>query len=108
MVSTEALGGIGAVIKVMGAISNVTFLFGLFGALAVALAAWLQTRQHQVLANTYSMTANELTSIRALALWQETEASWVTFVGDVEGAISREHALWCSFCRVRAAMPVPR
>jgi len=108
MVSVEALGGIGAIIKATGAMTNMAFLLGLFGASAAAIAAWLQTRQYQALANTYSMTANELTSIRSLELWQQTEGSWAAFVGDVEGAISREHSLWCSSRRVRATMPAAR
>ncbi|MGH8898160.1 MAG: DUF4231 domain-containing protein [Egibacteraceae bacterium] len=103
IVTVEALGGIGAIVKATGRLSGTALALGLFGASAAAIAAWLQTRQHQGLASAYSLAANELASIRALISWQQTEESWAAFVRDAERAISREHSLWRSSRRVRAA-----
>jgi hypothetical protein len=58
------------------------------------LGLWLQTKQHQVLAHAYAVTAQELSSIRSLIQWQESESDWSAFVDDAETAISREHTLW--------------
>ncbi|MGH8884323.1 MAG: DUF4231 domain-containing protein [Egibacteraceae bacterium] len=105
MVTVEALGGIGAILKATGALSGAALVLGLFGAAGAAIAAWLQTRQHQALAGAYSVAANELASIRALIPWQQTEETWAAFVRDAERAISREHSLWRSSRRVRATTP---
>jgi hypothetical protein len=84
MVTVETLGCIGAIMKASGELSDVAVLLGLFGAAGAAIAAWLQTRQHQASASAYSVAANELASIRELIHWQETEASWAAFVRDAE------------------------
>ncbi|MGH8902663.1 MAG: DUF4231 domain-containing protein [Egibacteraceae bacterium] len=105
MVTVEALGGIGAILKATGALPGTALALGLFGAAGAAIAAWVQTRQHQAVACAYSVAANELASIRALIGWQESEESWAAFVRDAERAISREHSLWRSSRRVRASVP---
>jgi SMODS and SLOG-associating 2TM effector domain 3/SMODS and SLOG-associating 2TM effector domain 1 len=105
MVTVEALGGIGAIVKASGRLSGTALVLGLFGAAGAAIAAWVQTRQHQALASAYSVAANELASIRSLISWQTTEESWAAFVSDAEQAISREHSLWCSSRGVRATAP---
>ncbi|MGH2969086.1 MAG: DUF4231 domain-containing protein [Solirubrobacteraceae bacterium] len=105
MVTAEALGAVGALVKAAGGSPGPAWLLGLFGAAGAAAAAWLQTRQHQGLASAYSLAAHELASIRALLVWQQTETSWAAFVRDAERAISREHSLWRSSRRVRAKTP---
>jgi hypothetical protein len=105
MVTVEALGGIGAIMKATGTLPGAALVLGVFGAAGAAVAAWLQTRQHQALANAYSVAVNELASIRALIPWQQTEKSWAAFVRDAERAVSREHSLWRSSRRVRAGVP---
>lgn len=104
VVTVEALGGASAIMKGAGALPGVVWVLGLFAAAGAAIAAWVQTRQHQALASAYSVAAHELASIRALTPWQETEESWAAFVRDAERAISREHSLWRSSRGVRAGM----
>lgn len=69
-------------------------LLGLTGTLAAAVVTWLQMKQHQTLARSYSVTALELATINNQIPLQQTEADWASFVDDAEGAISREHTLW--------------
>jgi hypothetical protein len=87
----EVTGAVGGLLKVAGIRVN---LLGVAAAGAAALGLWLQVRQHQVLAHAYAVTAQELSSIRSLIQWQDTEPEWTGFVDDAEAAISREHTLW--------------
>ena len=87
----EVVGVMGALLRVAGITVN---LLGVAAAGAAALGLWSQTRQHQVLAHAYAVTAQELSSIRSLIQWQESESEWSSFVDDAEAAISREHTLW--------------
>jgi hypothetical protein len=87
----EVVGAVGGLLRVAGISVD---LLGVAAAGAAALGLWLQTRQHQVLAHAYAVTAQELSSIRSLIQWQETEPEWTAFVDDAEAAISREHTLW--------------
>jgi hypothetical protein len=97
----EVVGAIGGLLRVAGIDVN---LLGVAAAGAAALGLWLQTRQHQVLAHAYAVTAQELSSIRSLIQWQESEPEWSEFVDDAEAAISREHTLW----RATRGLPVRR
>jgi hypothetical protein len=63
-------------------------------AAAAAAAAWVQSRQYQTLSRAYSITANELVSLRTEAGLVVTESAWKEFVQDAEAAMSREHTLW--------------
>jgi hypothetical protein len=87
----EVVGVTGALLRVAGITVN---LLGVAAAGAAALGLWSQTRQHQVLAHAYAVTAQEVSSIRSLIQWQESEQEWSGFVDDAEAAISREHTLW--------------
>lgn len=87
----EVVGAIGGLLRVVGVMVN---LLGVAAAGAAALGLWSQTKQHQVLAHAYAVTAQELSSIRSLIQWQESEPEWSGFVDDAEAAISREHTLW--------------
>lgn len=87
----EIVGAIGGLLHAVGMDVN---LLGVAAAGAAALGLWLQTRQHQALAHAYAVTAQELSSIRSLIQWQESEPEWSAFVDDAEAAISREHTLW--------------
>jgi SMODS and SLOG-associating 2TM effector domain 3/SMODS and SLOG-associating 2TM effector domain 1 len=91
VLACEVVGAIGGLLRVAGITVN---LLGVAAAGAAALGLWLQTRQHQVLAHAYAVTAQELSSIRSLIQWQESEPEWTGFVDDAEAAISREHTLW--------------
>jgi hypothetical protein len=87
----EIVGAIGGLLHAIGVNLN---LLGVAAAGAAALGLWLQTRQHQALAHAYAVTAQELSSIRSLIQWQDSESEWSAFVDDAETAISREHTLW--------------
>lgn len=98
----EVLGALGGLLHAVGADVN---LLGVAAAAAAALAAWLQTRQHQTLAQAYAVAAQELSSIHSLIRWQETESTWSDFVEDAESAISREHTLWRASRGLRGRVP---
>jgi hypothetical protein len=97
----EVVGAVGGLLRVAGVTVN---LLGVAAAGAAALGFWSQTKQHQVLAHAYAVTAQELSSIRSLIQWQETEPEWTGFVDDAEAAISREHTLW----RATRGLPLRR
>jgi hypothetical protein len=71
---------------------------GILAAVAASAAAWLQTKDHQNLAQSYAVTARELQIIRTRAQAKlgagSTEDEWADFVEESERAISREHTLW--------------
>ena len=91
VLALEVVGATGGLLRVAGVDVN---LLGVAATGAAVLGLWLQTRQHQVLAHAYAVTAQELSSIRSLIQWQESEQEWTEFVNDAEAAISREHTLW--------------
>ena len=67
---------------------------GVFSTLAAAALAWLQVKQHEELAQSYSVAAHELGLIAEQARHVDNESKFSTFVADAETAISREHTLW--------------
>lgn len=67
---------------------------GVFSTLAAAALAWLQVKQHEELAQSYSVAAHELGLIAEQARHVNDEGRFSTFVADAETAISREHTLW--------------
>lgn len=69
-------------------------LVGLVAAFAAATTAWLQVKQHDSLARSYSVASQELSSVRSLIRHQTDESTWADFVDQAEEAISREHTLW--------------
>lgn len=93
----EVCGAVGAFLNGFGVVD--IDILGLAGAAAATAAAWMETKQHQNLANAYRVAAQELESILSLVDEQDTEERWARFASDSEQAISREHTLW----RARAA-----
>lgn len=91
LVTTEAAGLIGAILRA-AAVVEVEVL-ALAGAAAAAITAWVQTKQHQMLARAYGV-AYELSDIRSRAAHSMTEEEWSAFVDQAEEAVSREHTLW--------------
>ncbi|MEI2281223.1 DUF4231 domain-containing protein [Paenibacillus polysaccharolyticus] len=84
-----------AYIVVMLLISNLSLnLTAVFTSVVTLAATWLQTKQHNDLAQSYGVAAQELTQIHALGVEVEDESSLAQFVNDSENAISREHTLW--------------
>jgi hypothetical protein len=69
-------------------------LGGIFSALASALIAWLQVRQHEELAQTYSVTALNLGFIEEEGGGVATEKDLSAFVADAENTLGREHNQW--------------
>ena len=92
LLAVEVLGAIGAILKAVGMLQ--LDLLGLAGTAAAAGTSWLAAKQHETLAEAYSVTAQELAVVAARMDQAQTEASWARFVDDAEEAISREHTLW--------------
>jgi SMODS and SLOG-associating 2TM effector domain 3/SMODS and SLOG-associating 2TM effector domain 1 len=91
--ASQALALAGTVLLFSAAISrwNVS---GVFSALASALIAWLQVRQHEELSQTYAVAALDLGFIEEQAPRIDTEKDLSSFVNDAENSVSREHNLW--------------
>jgi hypothetical protein len=87
------LGGLAAGIASISGVLTVD-LMGIIAAAAAGGTAWLQLRQHEGLARAYSVATGELSAVRSLIRYQESEESWADFVDQSEEAISREHTLW--------------
>ncbi len=95
--AAEALGLVTAAIKAsLGGGGPEIDLPSVFGGIAAAAVAWLQTRQHQQVAAAYAIAALELGHILVRAAWPTTEAAWAHFVDEAEEAIAREQTLWSS------------
>lgn len=69
-------------------------LAGFFAALGTTLFAWLQLKQHQLLAQSYAVASHDLSLIAANFENIGSEADLSSLVEQAEGAISREHKLW--------------
>jgi SMODS and SLOG-associating 2TM effector domain 3/SMODS and SLOG-associating 2TM effector domain 1 len=90
----EILGAIGGLLLALRPDLPVANVLGVAATAAAAVGVWLQAKQHHTLARAYAVAAQELSSIRSLIGWQETEQYWSRFVDEAEAAISREHTLW--------------
>ena len=88
----EGLGVLGAVLIIVG-ISGVD-LMALFAAIAATITAWVQAKQHKILATAYSVTSQELAAVKSELDLIIDESAWAAFVSQAEEAISREHTLW--------------
>lgn len=69
-------------------------LGGMFSALASAMIAWLQVRQHEELAQTYSVVALELGFVEEQAAGANSEKDLSALVLNAEGTLTQEHSLW--------------
>lgn len=94
LLSVDVLGVVTAVLKS----SNIIHIdaLGIVCAVGAAGTAWLQTRQHENLAVSYSVAAREIAQVLGLAKFVESESDWAKFVSDAEESISREHMTWRS------------
>lgn len=99
MLVLQVAAAIGAFLKGFDVID--LDMFGLAGAAAASAAAWLETKQHHVIARAYRVAAQELVAINDLIANQETEEEWARFVAEAEEAISREHTMWKASSRSR-------
>jgi hypothetical protein len=94
VLALEILGAIGGLLLAVRPDLPVANVLGVAATAAAAVGAWLQAKQHHTMARAYAVAAQELSSIRSLIGWQETEQQWSQFVDEAETAISREHTLW--------------
>lgn len=92
LLSVQTLGVVGAVLKGTGKLDF--DLLGLMAAIAAAVVAWLQIKQHSALSQSYAHAAHELSAIQTLVPTIHSEADWARFVDSAETAISREHTAW--------------
>ena len=99
MLILQVAAAVGAFLKGFGVFD--IDLFGIAGAAAASAAAWLETKQHHVVARAYRVAAQELAAIDALIPQQQTEEAWGRFVAEAEEAISREHTMWKASSRSR-------
>jgi hypothetical protein len=83
-----------ATVLLLSSLGSKWNLGGVFSALASALIAWLQVRQHEELAQSYSATALDLGFIEEQAASVATDQALAAFVGDAENTVSHEHSLW--------------
>lgn len=67
---------------------------GVIATLAAAAISWIQSRQYETLAQSYSVTSQELSKVGASLDAATTETQWASVVEQAEEAISREHTLW--------------
>ncbi|MQA87919.1 MAG: DUF4231 domain-containing protein [Streptosporangiales bacterium] len=88
----ELAGLTGGILKATGVVD--LDLLGLTATLVGAGAAWVQTKQHQMLASAYAVACHELASLATRIDHAVTEEQWGHFVDQAEDAISREHTLW--------------
>jgi len=88
----EFIGILAGILTITGLVK--VDLLGIVAAAIAAVAAWLQTKQHETLARAYSVTAQELAAVRSDWEADRTEQEWAEFVDEAEEAISREHTLW--------------
>lgn len=86
---------VGVVTSAVSVLAELEVLIGpVLAALAGAVVAWLETKQHDSLARAYSAAVHDLAEIEARLELVRTEEAWAAEVADAEEAISREHTVW--------------
>lgn len=66
----------------------------ILAAVAGAVVAWLETKQHDSLGRAYSAAVRDLASAETRLGLVDSEEAWAVEVADAEEAISREHTVW--------------
>jgi hypothetical protein len=69
---------------------------GLLMTAAASFTAWAQAKRHEDLTNSYSVAAQELLNIEALAERANDDNTFKSVIDQAEDAISREHTMWCA------------
>jgi uncharacterized membrane protein len=67
---------------------------GIFTTVATALMAWTQMRRNEELAQSYGLTAQELSFVLEQSFKVNTEEQLSSYVSNAEMTISREHTRW--------------
>lgn len=63
---------------------------------AASIAAWNQMKRHDELSQSYTLAAQELEELEAIANNLKSDTDFPQLVEQVEEAISREHTMWCA------------
>lgn len=92
LVVCYSIGFLGAAAKFLGWID--LDVLGVAAAAGGGVVAWVQVRQHRVLAQSYSIASQELGLARERLIAVADEDGWALEVSDAEDAISREHTMW--------------
>jgi len=82
-----------AQIPIRGFYVNIVTIITTCAAVAVA---WNQMKRHDELKRTYTLAAQELSELEAIAHGVTTNEDFLQLVEQVEEAISREHTMWCA------------
>ena len=61
---------------------------------ASSVLTWLQTKKHNELSSSYSLTAHEIILIKSEINRIETEENLSEYIMNCENAFSREHTQW--------------
>lgn len=62
--------------------------------IASSVLTWLQSKKHNELSSSYSLTAHEIVLIKSETTRIETESNFSDYVMNCENAFSREHTQW--------------
>ncbi|MEU2536606.1 DUF4231 domain-containing protein [Streptomyces iakyrus] len=92
LVSFEIIG-IAATIITLLDITNLD-VGAILAAAIAAGGAWIEVKQYDNLSSAYSLTAAELSFVRATGESISDEEKWSDYVVSAEQAISREHTMW--------------
>jgi SMODS and SLOG-associating 2TM effector domain 1/SMODS and SLOG-associating 2TM effector domain 3 len=92
-IALQALGIVGAALKGLG-VTDIDWL-ALAATAAASAAAWVETRDYDVIARSYDFAAHDLgEALERIERESVDEGTWSRFVADAEDAISREHTMW--------------
>jgi hypothetical protein len=91
-ITANCLGIAGATARFFGWVD--VDLLGLAAAVAGATTAWMQVKQHRVLAASYAMASQDLGLVMSRLDLAMDDGAWALEVSDAEDAISREHTMW--------------
>jgi hypothetical protein len=98
----QTLGLAAAVIQASSASGPWSFNpVSVFMTLAASFLAWAQVKRFDELRLSYSLAAQELTSLKSLAPYASDQDKFGEFVTQAEEAISREHTMWCARRNIR-------
>lgn len=90
--ASNVIGIVGSVARFLGWIEF--DILGIGAAAAGSATAWVQLKQHRILASSYALASQELSLVREKLSGITDEAEWSLAMSDAEDAISREHTMW--------------
>ncbi len=90
--AANLVGIVGSLARFLGWIE--VDVLGIAAAAAGGATAWVQLKQHRMLASSYALAAQELSLVRERLSRIGDEDAWSAEMSDAEDAISREHTMW--------------